>query len=310
MKYTISNLLLCTAVLPGLFTAGSLRAQVNNKQKKPAGSTATARIAQTKTNTKKTCCECEYFVMCKYDVTKSFGGDIYKGLRNDDGSITYYNCDNGEVSMKWETIYTPPIQSASDYDPISNTTTTIYYRDNQQYQLNTRVFIKCNISEGTAWLSDGTRFILEKSDTAITIDGTKYEHVMVVREGTNLVIYYAKGIGKIQELTYTQYKADKQRVVFEKGTIDPDLFGLWTEDKDPGYWGSSFYKFNPDGTAESGFYNAKTKVFGKPEAFTWRMIDKTLHEQRYCAGQECYYEKALEKTETGLSINKTKYKRH
>jgi hypothetical protein len=280
-----------------------------SKPSKSTGSTtASASTSQSKSTNKKDCLECEYFPLCKFDVTKSFGGNIYKGLREEDGTIKYYYCDNGVVTMKWETIYTSPAGTATDYDPISNTSTVIYYQGEKKYELHTRVFLKFNAPEGSSWESDGIRFSLVKKDTSITIDGKLYNHVIVVREGVPF-IYYVKGIGRIKELNYVEYFKSEKGNVFEKGTIDPAIIGTWVEDKDPGYWSSTYIRFFGNGKGESGGYDMRTNILGKPTPFKWCVIGNTLYRQYECEEQVCFFEGELKKIDTGIDFSDTKYRK-
>ena len=68
-------------------------------------STVANTTANTKFNTTANNDDCKncYWNMCKYDVLKSFGGAIYKGLNLDNGTF-YYNCDNGIVTQKVVTV--------------------------------------------------------------------------------------------------------------------------------------------------------------------------------------------------------------
>lgn len=307
MKYNNLISALSMAIL-AVFIIGSAQAQSNNKQKKAGNAESSAKSGSPKTVNNK-CCECDYLSLCGFSGTRPFDGITYKVLTNNDGSITYYNCDNGVFTMKWETVYTPDVKTATDYDPISNTETIIYFHEGQKVRLHTKVFLKCYEPKGTEWTSDGTRFYIEKKDTAITFNGVKYKQVMVVREGDSY-IYYAKGIGKVTEVSNIDYQRGLKSVVFEKGIIDSTITGTWIQDKHPGYSASRYFRFNGDGTGEYGDFNQQTKVFGKPNVFKWRMIGNTFYEQQMnCEDQVCFFEFEINKIETGLSIGKIKYKR-
>ena len=64
-----------------------------------AGNTSTTPSTSTNIDDCKNC----YWNICKYDVLKSFGGAIYKGLNLDNGTF-YYNCDNGILTQKVITV--------------------------------------------------------------------------------------------------------------------------------------------------------------------------------------------------------------
>jgi hypothetical protein len=46
-------------------------------------------------------CGCDYFPLCKFDKSRSFMGEVWKGLDNN-GKVTYYHCANGTLKAKHE----------------------------------------------------------------------------------------------------------------------------------------------------------------------------------------------------------------
>lgn len=73
-----------------------------NPKKNGGNSTVVANAAQSKTNNKKDCFDCDYFPMCTYDVTTKYNGRDFHGIRKDDNSIEYFYCNNGEVIKRWD----------------------------------------------------------------------------------------------------------------------------------------------------------------------------------------------------------------
>lgn len=308
MKNTILKLLLLPLFLLIIQFTNTLSAQSKSKQNSKGDNQT--KTSQTKKLNNIKCCECDYYSVCDFKGTRTFDGVVYKVLAVDEENISYFNCDNGEFTVKWETTYTPDVQVETDYDPISKTEIITSYHQGKKVRLHTRLFLKCNEPEDTRWTSDGTDFLIVKKDTTITTNGVTYENVMVVMEGSSTYVYYAKGEGKVMVLSRVQYQRDLKSAVFEKGIINPEIIGTWVEDKHPGYWGSTFFTFTLDGTGEHGNYNSKTKVFGKPNPFKWTMINNTLYEQQLnCPEDVCFFEIGITKIETGLIIGKTKYKR-
>ena len=114
-------------------------------------------------------CGCNYFPLCNYDLTKSYAGVIYKGIRYDDESITYYHCENGILTAKWQWVHYNSMKD--EYD-------------NYNY---TRILLKENAKVGEPWTnraSDGrfyTRYIV-KRHSSFTVDGETYNDVIQVRQ--------------------------------------------------------------------------------------------------------------------------------
>ncbi len=114
-------------------------------------------------------CGCSYQPLCNYDITRSYGGKIYKGIRNDDESVTYYNCENGIITKKW---------SISRYHDFHDEYYTYHF---------TRILLKENEKPGVPWVEnamDGRvykRFITAKN-VEFTMGDKVYKNVIVVRE--------------------------------------------------------------------------------------------------------------------------------
>lgn len=113
------------------------------------------------------CKSCLYFPLCNYDVTKSFQGIVWKGIRYDDNTIEYYYCNNGVLQKKVE-----------QFDS----------RDESSLGFETVTILKYNEPKGTVWKEQKditvtrnfyTHAIADKALT-ITIDGNIYKDVIKV----------------------------------------------------------------------------------------------------------------------------------
>ena len=60
-----------------------------------------APVAATNGKTNSKNCGCDYFPLCKFDKSRSFMGEVWKGLDNN-GKVTYYHCANGILKAKYE----------------------------------------------------------------------------------------------------------------------------------------------------------------------------------------------------------------
>ena len=242
-----------------------------NPKKNPANSTAVTNAAQSKTTNKKDCFDCDYFPLCNYDVKKTFGGGhVYRGIRESDQSIIYYNCENGIVTRKWVTSSNPQY-STVDYDPFTKTETVIYYEGQPVYTTHTEIILNSNVPKGKSWNGERlhTYYTIEKKDTSVVFDGIKYNNVIVVHSDLyQYVDFYAKGIGKIKRLDYNEYKKQIGLATLARGIIDPDLIGAWYQDKGPGY---EMYLFEANGSGRSLARSTSTSFI------RWSVIDNMLY---------------------------------
>lgn len=145
---------------------------------------------------KSDCFDCDYFPFCKFDFSRSFNGEIWKGIDNDDGNETFYHCKNGEIKMKIGT----------------------------SIGFETFTALKCNEPKGYSWNEtidlNGVKFyythtILDKG-FSLTVNGQTYPNVLKVyrkKEGASMFlngqpvmtlliesvnIYFAKNVGEIK----------------------------------------------------------------------------------------------------------------
>ncbi len=123
---------------------------------------------------KSNCFDCDYFPLCDYDVTISYGGKLFKGIRQDDNSVKYYYCENGVVTKKWETI-----ETVVKGDAFSG------FYDDEVKKAHTMIILKSNATIGTNWIQNDAGFeykyrIAEKGIT-VNHEGLVYKDVIKVR---------------------------------------------------------------------------------------------------------------------------------
>lgn len=215
-------------------------------------------------------CKNCYWNICKYDVLKSFGGAIYKGINRDDGTF-YYNCDNGIVTQKVVTVngYGVVVGITTDTLLISSgpigTKWGVINADNKNELLG--LMANMDLS-----MKNVGGYTLIAKNVSTEAAGKTYKDVVVVNYkgyskdpffGSNFYssnFYYAKGIGLIRTDTLNFdsdpvaaiNKTSDTKTVYSGGSVvkngmDETLIGLWkvynpTSNRD------SYYKFNSDGT--------------------------------------------------------------
>jgi hypothetical protein len=222
-------------------------------------------------------CKNCYWSMCKYDVLKSFGGAIYKGINRDDGTY-YYNCDNGIVTQKVVTVngYGVVIGITTDTLLISSgpigTKWGVINADNKNELLGLMAGMDLSMRN-----VGGYTLIAKNLSTEAA--GKTYKDVIVVNYkgyskdpffGNNFYssnFYYAKGVGLVRTDTLSFdsdpvaaiNKVNDTKTVYRGGSvvkngIDETLIGLWKY-HDPATNKDSYYKLNADGTFE--YYDGK-----------------------------------------------------
>lgn len=189
--------------------------------KQKSSSSGTDKIVVKNNINKKNCFDCDYFPMCTYDVTKSYNGRIFRGIRSDDNSITYYYCNNGELIKRWD--YTKKITRKE----FSEGTWDDYITTYEDYENKTAslTILKANAAIGTSWTEqisdDGPEyvFIIDAKGIKFTYDGKMYNDVIKVRFYTKGVLinhyyYYAKNIGYLgKDLIDDNYKKLGNRAI-------------------------------------------------------------------------------------------------
>ena len=241
--------------------------------------------ATTTSTTKEDDCKNCYWDICKYDVLKSFGGAIYKGINRDDGTY-YYNCDNGIVIQKLMIVNGNGVIIRTQTDtllisePVGAKWGAINYDAKNEF---------LSLMSGVDFSSAGSGgYKLIAKNVSTTANGKSYKDVIVVNYrgfskdaffGTSLYssnFYYAKGVGLIRTDTLNFdsdpvaaiNKQNDLRTVYSGGSvvkngIDESIIGIWkfrntTTNKD------GFYKFNGDGTFDyyEGSVSEATKYKG------------------------------------------------
>lgn len=292
---------------------------VNPKQN-AGNSTVATNPAQNKTTNKKDCFDCDYFPMCKYDVTLPFGGKQYRGIRREDGSITYYYCENGDVTMKWMTSYNPD-ETYTEYNPFTNTETILYTQGATQYTLHSRVILKSSTPVGKVWGGESSehQYFISAKDTSVIMEGVKYNNVIIVFEGRQYYAFYAKGVGLIKKCSWMDYRKMLEEAAFSKGTVDPDIVGKWAVDSiqknafDRTGWSifSPYWQFNADGTGEfSNYADFEPKYSGtKTGIFRWRITEKGVLVLVTVYNGELFTDNRIIKSLPAISINGISYHR-
>ena len=243
-------------------------------QLKSATSTNTTAGASTNSSSNTTtnnddCKNC-YWNMCKYDVLKSFGGAIYKGINRDDGTF-YYNCDNGIVTQKVVTVngYGVVVGITTDTLLISSgpigTKWGVINTDNKNELLGLMANMDLSMKN-----VGGYTLIARNISTEAA--GRSYKDVIVVNYkgyskdpffGNNFYssnFYYAKGVGLVRTDTLNFdsdpvaaiNKVNDTKSVYSGGSvvrngIDETLIGLWKV-HNPAANKDTYYKLNADGT--------------------------------------------------------------
>ena len=171
-----------------------------------AGTVANSNTSTANTDDCKTC----YYNLCKYDVTKTFQGVLYKGINWDQGTY-YYNCDNGVVTRKIITVNGNGVITG----------------------ISTDTLIMSNVPEGTTWhvtkATDGSSFngfTLVAKNLSVNVNNKQYSDVIIVNYrnytsflangGASTNYYYARGAGNIKT-EQIDYKKDPMDVfIIEK----------------------------------------------------------------------------------------------
>lgn len=195
-------------------------------------------------------CGCDYFPLCKFDKTRSFMGEVWKGLDNN-GKITYYHCSNGILKAKYEL-----------YDNF----------EGNSLGFVTYTALKQNEPKGGSWKEtvdiNGAKYFYEhiiiQKNIRIKVDDKEYSDVIKVRRIVNAAslfyqgqpqnlmqieyghTYYVKGVGAFTEKNVLEIENLKSEVT-SKNPVENDnskhrLFWELTNYK----WGS--YIFLADGS--------------------------------------------------------------
>lgn len=155
-------------------------------------------------------CGCDYFPLCNYDVTKTYdGGKIFRGIRNKDESIVWYNCENGIVTKMWDVK-----QAVAEMDGDG------YYYDTYKTTAHEEIILKFNEEKGASWTfdhwesGDGKSTIVKYSIAdklnSIELDGKRYTDVIKIRRincgygytQENVQTFRSSGIKKYQNCVY------------------------------------------------------------------------------------------------------------
>jgi hypothetical protein len=254
-----------------------------------AANTTPVTNANTASNTTPNNDDCKncYWNLCKYDVLKSFGGAIYKGINYDEGTF-YYNCDNGILIQKVIMVNGYGVTTGIRTDTLLISSGPIGTRwgvintDDKNELLSTMSGVDVSIK------NNGAYTLIAKAISTTDEKGKTYKDVIVINYkgyskdpffGMNFYstnCYYAKGVGlvKTDTLNFDSdpvaaiNKHNDLKTVYRGGSvvsngIDATLIGLWKY-HDSKTNADSYYKFNADGTFEfySGSVTEANKIKG------------------------------------------------
>lgn len=143
--------------------------------------TSNTTISNTTKSVKKDCGDCAYFPVCNYDVTKTYSGKEYRGIRGKDESIVWYNCDNGTVTEMQE--FKRNVVAQDSYGN---------FYDTYETAKSEEVILKSNAAKGDSWKyttwksGDGVRstkviFSIADKLASVDFDGKKYLDIIKVR---------------------------------------------------------------------------------------------------------------------------------
>jgi hypothetical protein len=237
-------------------------------------------------------CKNCYWNMCRFDVIKSIGGKIYKGVITEYGTV-YYNCDNGIVLQTTLNInaYGSTVIAGTDTILISSgpvgTRWGVVNVDEKFGLLSTMSGVDLSMKN-----NGGYTLIAKNLKTEAR--GKTYNDVIVVNykgiskdafTGTNFYsvnYYYAKGIGLVRTDTLNFdsdplaaiNKANDIKTVYSGGSvvkngIDATIIGLWKY-HDAKTNADTYYRFNADGTME--FYAGSVAEANKSKGINhWKI---------------------------------------
>lgn len=127
-------------------------------------------------------CGCDYMPLCNPFSEKIFDGKLYKGIKNNDGSIVYWNCENGVLTKKWYSnieVFSHRLWEwrfeINDYVQVP----VDYYKD--ETILNTLVVLKTNVPKGTSWSTPGSSLVFKIADKGIKYNYNSQEYTDVIK---------------------------------------------------------------------------------------------------------------------------------
>src|SRR4030095_16592077 len=183
-----------------------LASKNSTSQNIDAKTTTTSNNNNNNNNKDDDCTNC-YWNICKYDVLKSFGGAVFKGINRDDGTF-YYNCDNGIVIQKVIIVNGYGVTTGIQTDtllisgPVGAKWGAFDF-DMKNELLGTMAGLDLSAAGSGAYK-------LIAKNISSTAEGKSYKDVIVVNYrgyskdpffGTNFYstnLYYAKGVGLIR----------------------------------------------------------------------------------------------------------------
>jgi hypothetical protein len=226
------------------------------KLKTAAKETTTASATAGTEKKNEDCIDCYYFKQCKFDTTREFNGELYRGLKKKTGA-SLYHCRNGVFSI-------------------------IYTGINKK--LYTQVIFKANDPVGTSWADSSEQGGTYKHVTISKRIGLRYglqnyyyPDMMIVygNYGTGFYnYYYAKESGFIK-LDTLDRDFNPAIAATLKGIVDTSFAGLWKY-YHTGISMNLYYKFEGDGTCR--YYAGSVDAINQmPKGVTyWRVNGSSI----------------------------------
>lgn len=143
--------------------------------------------------------------LCNTVAEKTFDGKLYKGLKNDDGTISYFNCNNGVITKKWYSTMEVFSERRWEWRFDINDYGYVDYYDDETI-LNTLIILKSNAPKGTSWTAPGSSYVFTIADKGIKFNhkGREYTDVIKVQvvKGENVAtVNLGSDLNKVSFIT-------------------------------------------------------------------------------------------------------------
>jgi hypothetical protein len=136
---------------------------------------------QVKTPSQNTC-GCDYLPLCNYTAKRTFGGTTYYGIDGSEKNGRYYRCENSKVTLLWIELVDVPAGTGSDYDPFTNTHTTIHYYDTEERYYTEQV-LDYSLPIGAKWKVPNSpwEYVVISKSKSLTVKDKQYNDVIQLR---------------------------------------------------------------------------------------------------------------------------------
>lgn len=128
-------------------------------------------------------CGCDYFPMCDYTFKKSFGQDVYYGIKGSEKNGTFYNCKNGTITVKWFSQEEYLAERLWEWRNDINDYGYVDYYDTDT-KINTKTLYKFNLPVGGEWKTPtgeggfANNYKIEAKGLKISVNGKQYNDVL------------------------------------------------------------------------------------------------------------------------------------